>query len=86
MSSQMIVRVRRYGKIRPTWGVGITEITSGGTPLVTSLPGEFRTWRSASVIAETLAFRYRQSGYEVALDTMTCRKRATAATQAYGVA
>ena len=86
MNEQINIRVVKFPKKRPKWGVNIRHL-DGDTnfPLNALLPGEFR-YRDARAVANVLATMYRANGYRVTLDTKTCNKRPTAATSAYGVA
>jgi hypothetical protein len=86
MIRQVNIKVVRLDKKRPTWGVKFSHCHEYGLMWHKSmLPGEFR-YRDARAIANVLAVFYRANGYKVALDTKTCQRRPTAATQAYGVA
>jgi len=86
VKKQVNIKVLRVPKKKPKWSVRISTPDELGLVMSVCLPGEFQTWSDARSIANVLAIFYRKNGYDVALDTKTCRKPATAATQAYGVA
>lgn len=68
---QVNVIVKKTDKKRPTWYVFVVH--HSGISIGT--PGDFKTWWLAEYVARTLAFAYRESGYSVALDIGTSRKR-----------
>jgi hypothetical protein len=70
---QLLIQVTRINKKRPKWGIRITEISE--LPYTRWFLPQFTSWSHASLIAESLANVYRMTGYEVALDTKTCRQK-----------
>lgn len=76
---QAMVKVLRFDKERPRWGV--RALADG---IAAILPGDFTSWQIAEQIAVRLADAYRRSGYDVALDTTTCKKRQKSGTEIVG--
>ena len=74
MREQINISVVRFEKKKPTWGVRVTGNTPGGFPISVLLPGELQ-YRDAVSVANSLAVGYRNSRYNVALDTKTCNRR-----------
>ena len=77
MKGQINIRVIRYSLKPVRWGVSLVHRHEYGIMDHHIVLPMFRKWRHASVVAETLALYYRLSGYEIALDTRTCRKQQT---------
>jgi hypothetical protein len=77
--TQVNVRIVRLDYKRPWWAVRVSEADvrarHAGIASACYLPGSFRTWKIAELVALNLAAAYRFSGYNVTLDTKTCRRR-----------
>jgi hypothetical protein len=77
---QLNIQVTRINKKKTKWGIRITETTD--LPYIRWFLPEFKHYSMAVEVAARMAQIYRLEGYEVVLDTKTCRGRNAAHTAA----
>lgn len=77
---QLNIQVTRINKKKTKWGIRITEQSE--LPYTRWFLPEFKRYAMAVEVAGRMAQIYRLEGYEVALDTKTCRGKNAAYTAA----